>query len=45
MKHLTIILALTIGLASCTRTETYPLGTDVTVEKAGGGSGPAGWWR
>lgn len=38
MKHLTIILALTIGLASCTRTETYPLGTDVTVEKAGGGS-------
>jgi len=38
MKHLTIILALTVGLASCTRTETYPLGTDVTVDKAGGGS-------
>jgi hypothetical protein len=36
MKHLTILLALTVGLASCTRTETYPLGTDVTVEKKDG---------
>jgi hypothetical protein len=38
MKHLTILLALTVGLASCTRTETYPLGTDVTVEKKDGGN-------
>src|SRR3954462_15006403 len=34
MKHLTILLALTLGLASCTRTETYPLGTDVTVTRS-----------
>lgn len=38
MKHLTIVLALTVGLASCTRTETYPLGTDVTVTKGDGAS-------
>jgi hypothetical protein len=38
MKHLTILLALTLGLASCTRTETYPLGTDVTVTKSDGAS-------
>jgi Protein of unknown function (DUF2642) len=38
MKYLTILLALTVGLASCTRTETYPLGTDVTVEKKDGGN-------
>ncbi|HEY4670944.1 MAG TPA: hypothetical protein VIG78_02670 [Gemmatimonadaceae bacterium] len=34
MKHLTILLALTLGLAGCTRTETYPLGTDVTVTRS-----------
>ena len=38
MKHLTIVLALTLGLASCARTETYPLGTDVTVTKGDGAS-------
>jgi hypothetical protein len=38
MKHLPILLAVTIGLASCTRTETYPLGTDVTVSKNDGAS-------
>jgi hypothetical protein len=36
MKHLPIFLAVTIGLASCTKTETYPLGTDVTVAKSDG---------
>jgi hypothetical protein len=38
MKHLPILLALSIGLAGCTRTETYPLGTDVTVAKSDGAS-------
>ena len=38
MKYLPILLALTIGLAGCTRTETYPLGTDVTVTKGDGAS-------
>ena len=38
MKYLPILLALTVGLASCTRTETYPLGTDVTVTKGDGAS-------
>jgi len=36
MKHLPILLAVAIGLASCTKTETYPLGTDVTVAKSDG---------
>lgn len=36
MKHLPILLAAAIGLASCTKTETYPLGTDVTVAKSDG---------
>jgi hypothetical protein len=38
MKRLMIVLALTTGLASCTRTETYPLGTDVTVVRNDGTS-------
>lgn len=38
MKYLPILLAAAIGLASCTRTETYPLGTDVTVAKSDGAS-------
>ena len=38
MKHLIIVLALTAGLASCARTETYPLGTDVTVVRNDGTS-------
>jgi len=38
MKYLTIVLALTLGLASCTKTETYPLGNDVTVTKGDGAS-------
>ena len=38
MKHLIIVLALTAGLASCARTETYPLGTDVTVVRNDGSS-------
>ncbi len=38
MKHLPILLALTMAVASCTRTETYPLGTDVTVMKGDGAS-------
>jgi len=38
MRHLIILLALTAGLASCTRTETYPLGTDVTVVRNDGTS-------
>ena len=36
MKYLPILLAVAIGLASCTKTETYPLGTDVTVTKGDG---------
>ncbi|MFL6279642.1 MAG: hypothetical protein ACJ731_05995 [Vicinamibacterales bacterium] len=31
MKHVIVVLALTAGLASCARNETYPLGTDVMV--------------
>ena len=38
MKHLPILLAVTISLAGCTRTETYPLGTDVTVSRNDGAS-------
>jgi hypothetical protein len=38
MKHLLILLVLTAGVASCTRTETYPLGTDVTVVRNDGSS-------
>jgi hypothetical protein len=38
MKHLIVVLALTAGVASCTRTETYPLGTDVTVVRNDGSS-------
>jgi len=38
MKRLIIALALTAGLASCARTETYPLGTDVTVVRNDGSS-------
>jgi hypothetical protein len=38
MKHLPILLAAAIALASCTKTETYPLGTDVTVAKSDGAS-------
>lgn len=38
MRYLPILLAAAIGLASCTRTETYPLGTDVTVAKSDGAS-------
>src|SRR5262245_52474597 len=38
MKHLPILLAAAIGLASCTKTETYPLGTDVTVARSDGAS-------
>jgi hypothetical protein len=38
MKHLIIVLALTAGLASCARSETYPLGTDVTVVRNDGTS-------
>jgi hypothetical protein len=38
MKHLIIVLALTTGLASCARSETYPLGTDVTVVRNDGTS-------
>ena len=38
MKRLMIVLALTAGLASCARTETYPLGTDVTVMRNDGTS-------
>lgn len=38
MRYLPILLATAIGLASCTRTETYPLGTDVTVAKSDGAS-------
>lgn len=36
MKHLPILLAVAIGLASCTKNEMYPLGTDVTVAKSDG---------
>ncbi len=36
MKHLIMVLALTAGVASCARTETYPLGTDVTVQRNDG---------
>jgi hypothetical protein len=38
MRRLIIVLALTAGLASCARTETYPLGTDVTVVRNDGTS-------
>ena len=38
MKRLMMVLALTAGLASCTRTETYPLGTNVTVVRNDGTS-------
>src|SRR5262245_373938 len=38
MKHLPILLAAAIGLASFTKTETYPLGTDVTVARSDGAS-------
>src|SRR5215510_10550683 len=38
MRYLPILLAAAIGLASCTKTETYPLGTDVTVAKSDGAS-------
>jgi len=38
MKYLIIVLALTAGVASCARTETYPLGTDVTVVRNDGSS-------
>lgn len=38
MKHLIVVVALTAGLASCARTETYPLGTDVTVVRNDGTS-------
>jgi hypothetical protein len=38
MKYLPILLAVSITLAGCTRTETYPLGTDVTVSRNDGGS-------
>jgi hypothetical protein len=38
MRHLIVVLALTAGLASCARTETYPLGTDVTVVRNDGTS-------
>jgi hypothetical protein len=38
MRHLVIVLALTAGLASCARNETYPLGTDVTVVRNDGTS-------
>ena len=38
MKHLLIVLVLTAGVASCTRSETYPLGTDVTVVRNDGTS-------
>jgi hypothetical protein len=38
MKQLIIVLALTAGLASCARSETYPLGTDVTVVRNDGTS-------
>ena len=38
MRHLIIVLALTAGLASCARSETYPLGTDVTVVRNDGTS-------
>jgi len=36
MKHLPILLAVAISLAGCTRTETYPLGTDVAVSRNDG---------
>lgn len=36
MKHLPILLVVTISLAGCTRTETYPLGTDVAVSRNDG---------
>jgi len=38
MKRLIIVLALTAGLANCARSETYPLGTDVTVVRNDGTS-------
>ncbi len=38
MKHLPILLAAALAVASCTKTETYPLGTDVTVAKSDGAS-------
>jgi hypothetical protein len=38
MKRLIIVLALTAGLASCARSETYPLGTDVMVVRNDGTS-------
>jgi hypothetical protein len=38
MRRLFIVLALTAGLASCARNETYPLGTDVTVVRNDGTS-------
>ena len=38
MRRLLIVLALTAGLASCARNETYPLGTDVTVVRNDGTS-------
>jgi hypothetical protein len=38
MRHLILVLALTAGLASCARSETYPLGTDVTVVRNDGTS-------
>jgi len=41
MKHVIMVLALTAGLASCARNETYPLGTDVTVVR-NDGSGVSG---
>lgn len=38
MRRLLTVLALTAGLASCARSETYPLGTDVTVVRNDGTS-------
>ncbi len=38
MKRLILVLALAAGLASCARSETYPLGTDVTVVRNDGTS-------
>ena len=38
MKHLLMFLVLTAGVASCARSETYPLGTDVTVVRNDGSS-------
>jgi len=38
MKHVIVVVVLTLGLASCARNETYPLGTDVTVVRNDGSS-------